>query len=248
MTFKLYKALGIMLLLIAGNTVLAQNPNSYAAQLPDSTAVQLTDTIRVQKIDTISAKNTRLALKTNLLYDAATVLNFAVEVPFNEKFSILYEHHCPWWLSRNNKYCLQFLGMGGEFRWWFAPKYIPQSEKRNERKVLSGHFLGVYGWGGKFDIQNRKDLCWQGEFISAGFTYGYALPIGKRLNMEFSISAGYAQIPYRHYIPTDDYQLLIKDIYKEGTFKYLGPTKVEVALVVPLAFKSKKGGNNEKHF
>lgn len=39
-------------------------------------------------------KRTILALKTNMLYDAATWLNFAVEVPFSKRFSLLYEHHC----------------------------------------------------------------------------------------------------------------------------------------------------------
>lgn len=194
----------------------------------------------------IPDKKTRVAFKTNLLYDAATVLNFAVEVPFNEKFSILYEHHCPWWLSGSNKYCLQFLSFGGEFRWWFKPQTRPESENRVKRDALVGHFLGLYGWGGKLDFQNVRKICYQAEFNSIGLTYGYSMPISKRLNMEFSISAGYAEIPYRHYNPDDEFDLLIRDKYKTGTWKYFGPTKVEVALVVPLLFKTKKGGRYER--
>ena len=69
------------------------------------------------------------------------------------------------------------------------------------------------------------------------------MPICKRLNLEFSISAGYANIPYRHYIPTKDYDLLIRDRKKQGRTHYVGPTKVEVALVVPtLATFREKGG------
>lgn len=191
-------------------------------------------------------KKTRFALKTNLLYDAATVLNFAVEVPFNEKFSILYEHHCPWWLSDDNKYCLQFLSYGGEFRWWFKPKTQPESAKRVKRDALVGHFLGLYGWGGKLDFQNEREFCYQAEFTSVGLTYGYSMPISKRLNMEFSLSVGYAQIPYVHYNPSDDYEILIKDRNKMGTVKYFGPTKAEISLVVPFLFKTKKGGYHEK--
>lgn len=194
----------------------------------------------------IPDKKTRVAFKTNLLYDAATVLNFAVEVPFNEKFSILYEHHCPWWLSENNKYCLQFLSFGGEFRWWFKPQTRPETEKRVKRDALVGHFLGLYGWGGKLDFQNVRKICYQAEFNSLGITYGYSMPIAKRFNMEFSISAGYAEIPYRHYNPDDEFDLLIRDKYKTGTWRYFGPTKVEVALVVPFLFKTKKGGRYER--
>ena len=110
--------------------------------------------------------------------------------------------------------------------------------------LIVGHFLGVYGMGGKFDLQANRTFCYQGEFFSAGLTYGYSMPIAKRVNLEFSISAGYARIPYRHYNPTDDWELLIRDRNKSGVWHYFGPTKIEVALSVPLLVKTKvKGGN-----
>lgn len=190
----------------------------------------------------ISDKRTVVGIKSNLLYDAVTVLNFAVEVPFNEKFSILYEHHCPWWLSNNNRYCLQYLSFGGEFRWWFRPKTREASARRVKRDAMMGHFLGVYGMGGKFDFQWNRKFCYQGEFFSAGFTYGYSMPISRRLNMEFSVSLGYARIPYRHYIPTDDWELLVRDPNKVGVWHYFGPTKVQISLVVPLLVNVRKKG------
>ncbi|MGN0189590.1 MAG: DUF3575 domain-containing protein, partial [Candidatus Cryptobacteroides sp.] len=114
-------------------------------------------------------KRTVVALKTNMLYDAVTVLNFAVEVPINKNFSFQYEHHCPWWLSKNNRLCLQYLSFGGEFRWWFAPKTKPETEKRKLRDALVGHYLGVYGFGGKFDFQKDRNFgCYQGEPMSFG--------------------------------------------------------------------------------
>lgn len=181
------------------------------------------------------AKRTILGLKTNLLYDAVTALNFAVEIPVTERFSFLYEHHCPWWLSKNNRYCLEFLSFGGEARWWFLPRTRPETEKRKQRDALVGHFLGLYGWGGKADIQAGRDFgCYQFEFISGGLTYGYSLPVSRFLNMEFSISAGYARIPYRHYVPTPDWQILIRDNNNTGTLHYFGPTKAEISLVIPI--------------
>ena len=61
--------------------------------------------------------------------------------------------------------------------------------------------------------------------------------------MEFSISAGYARIPYQHYIPTDDYSILLKDNDLAGTLHYFGPTKAEISLVIPIrATYYRKGG------
>lgn len=186
----------------------------------------------------LPSKRTILGLKTNLLYDAVTALNFAVEVPVNEHFSFQYEHHCPWWLSRNNRYCLEFLSFGGEFRWWFKPKTYSETEERKQRDALSGHFIGLHGWGGKSDIQAGRNFgCYQFEFLSAGLTYGYAMPVSRYLNLEFSISAGYARIPYRHYIPSPDWEILIRDKNNAGTLHYFGPTKAEISLVIPIRVK-----------
>ncbi len=191
-------------------------------------------------------KHTILAVKTNMLYDLATVLNFSVEVPFSKNFSLLYEHHCPWWLTKSNKYCLQYLAYGGEFRWWFKPKTQPATRDRVIRDALQGHFLGLYGFGGKLDFQNRRNICYQANFFTAGLTYGYSMPLSKRLNIEFSLSVGYASIPYWHYNPSDDWELLFRDHDKTGRWHWIGPTKAEIALVVPIVVKrgknSKKGG------
>lgn len=182
------------------------------------------------------------AVKTNLLYDAVTAVNFAVEVPFEikeQKFSALYEHHCPWW-HIGNKYCLQFLTFGGEARWWFLPNTVEESEKRIERDALLGHFAGLYIWGGLGDIQIGRNFgCSQFDFWSVGVTYGYAMPISKYLNLEFSLSVGYANIPYQCYTPSDDWEVLIRDPYKVGTLHYFGPTKAEVSLVFPIRAKKR---------
>ena len=102
-----------------------------------------------------------------------------------------------------------------------------------------GHFIGVNGWGGTGDIQiGRKIGCYQFDFWSAGLTYGYAMPVGKHLNLEFSISAGYASIPYQHYIPTEDWKYLLLDKNDAGRLHYFGPTKAEISLVFPIRVKT----------
>ena len=176
-----------------------------------------------------------LALKTNLLLDAVTALNYAIEVPLGKHVSLQYFQTTPWWKGAGNRFCLQALTFGGEAKWWF-------------REALTGHSLGAYGWGGNGDIQLGRKVCQQFDFWSAGLTYGYAMPIGKHLNLEFTLSAGYAAIDYQHYIPTDDFSLLVRDRNLAGTLHYIGPTKAEVSLVIPIRTSSgqkaakKKGG------
>jgi len=187
---------------------------------------------------------TILALKSNLLYDALSWVNFSVEVPIGERFSALYYHQFPWWRwgKGNNEYCMRFLSIGAEGRWWFKPMPREKTEKRIKRDRLMGHFAGVYAESGKYDFERKRDICYQGEFWSAGLSYGYAMPIGKRLNLEFSLSMGYASIAYRGYTPSEDYEILWRDPEKVGRWHYFGPTKAQVSLVLPFIIKVKKGG------
>lgn len=191
--------------------------------------------------DTI-AKRTIVALKTNVLYDAVTAINYQVEVPIGKNFSVVWEHYFPWWATKKElKYCLQYLTLGGEARWWFAPKPRPETKDRVLRDVLVGHYIGAYGLWGKADLQ------WQDKFgmyqcapiLSAGLTYGFVTPITKHLNLELSVSAGYARIPYQHYIPSEDWQILWRDRNDAGITHYFGPTKVTVTLSMPILINYK---------
>lgn len=179
-----------------------------------------------------------VAVKSNLLFDAVTALNVEVEVPVGNHWSFMVEDVFPWW-EKDNKYCLQLLELGAEGRYWFSNnKYYSQK--------LKGHFVGAYVMSGKYDIQWKTDLCYQGEFWSSGLTYGYSKRISKYFNLEFSLSLGYLSTAYRHYMPTPDYSELVKDPYKEGRFTYFGPTKAKISLVFPVNFiMKKKGGMHE---
>lgn len=187
---------------------------------------------------------TVLALKTNLLYDAVSWLNFSVEVPIGDRFSALYYHQFPWWRwgKAKNEYCMRFLSIGGEGRWWFKPMPREKTDTRIKRDRLMGHFVGLYAESGKWDFERKRDICYQGEHWSAGVSYGYAMPIGRRLNLELSLSMGYASIAYRGYTPSEDYEILWRDPEKVGRWHYFGPTKAQVSLVLPFIVTYKKGG------
>lgn len=179
----------------------------------------------------IEQKRTLFALKTNLLYDAGTGLNYAIEVPVADRLSVQFQQHTPWWVTRDNRHCLQFLSLGTELRYWFIPEHRGDNVLGNN---LLGHFIGAHVWSGDGDLQWDRFGCYQFTFWSAGLTYGFAIPVGKRFHMEFSLSGGYASIPYQHYIPTEDWQILIKDRNNAGRLHYWGPTKAEVSFVIPI--------------
>ena len=175
-------------------------------------------------------------IKTNLLYDLVTAVNVELEFPLGRRFSIAFEDDFPWWNWGPNgkKYCFQIWNMGVEPRWWFV--------RSDRRDWLSGHFLGVYGMSGKYDLQWDNEFCWQGEHWSAGLTYGYALPVCKWANMEFSISVGYLYSDYRHYQPDNAYEHLFRDYYNTGKNIWFGPTKAKISFVIPLG----KDSHNRK--
>lgn len=202
-----------------------------------------TNRLTAEKMQWKSRKYWYPALKTNLVYDVVTALNAEIEFPIGRHCSILVEDVFPWWSwgPNDKKYCFQLWTMGIEPRWWF---------KRDEKKdYLSGHFLGVYGMSGKYDFQWDTKICYQGEYWSAGLTYGYAMPVCRWMNMEFSISAGYLHSDYRHYQPDSAYEHLYRDRFKVGKISWWGPTKAKISLVIPIgkdSHNAKKSGGKSK--
>lgn len=205
-------------------------------------SLDIVDTLSAVDTMHIGRDTTIFALKTNLLYDAVTWLNISLEVPLGNHLSILYEHQAPWWRAgeAKNYYCMRYLQMSGEFRWWFHHQQKPMTRHDIVRDRLTGHFLALYGMGGKYDFEWGRKICYQGEFWSAGLTYGYSLPVGRNVNMEFFLSVGYANIDYRHYIPSEDFEILFYDPDNSGKLHYIGPTKIGVSLVVPITMNGTK--------
>lgn len=212
----------------------------------DSTAIAAVDSLANQAAaDSTKQRKphgTIVALKTNLLYDLVTALNVEVEVPIAKRFSVAVENVFPWW-ETGNKYCFQLWEMGIEGRIWLKGWDVRGREK------LRGLFAGIYGMSGKYDFQFDRKINYQGEFWSVGATIGYSMPLGRKEwgNLEFSISDGYLQSPYRHYYPTGDYSKLLRDRGNQGTLYsyFVYPTKAKVSLVIPIPGKKKKEANNE---
>ena len=176
-----------------------------------------------------------LALKTNVLFDAALIPNVEMEVPIGKRWSVNGEYIFPWWQLDHNKYCMEVIAGSLEGRYWMG-----STQSRNRREVLTGHYIGLYAGGGKYDLQ-WKDQGYQGEFfIAAGISYGWAARIARNLHLELSLGIGLLRTDYRHYHAQNNYQTLMWQ--ENGNYTWLGPTKAKISLVWLLNRKLKKGG------
>ena len=177
-----------------------------------------------------SRRHPLFAVKTNLLFDAALMPNIELEVPIGKRWSLNGEYMFPWWLINDDRYCLQILMGGLEVRY--------RSGKRSGRDVLTGHFIGLYAGGGKYDLQWDKN-GYQGEFfIAAGVSYGYAHSIARNLRLEYNIGIGMLRTDYRHYHSRDNHRTLLWQ--ENGEYTWLGPTKLKISLVWLITGKNKK--------
>ena len=177
-----------------------------------------------------------LAVKTNLLYDLALAPNIEVETTFGRRarWSVMAEYCNPWWRWKKLDYSYEIQEAGLELRRWFSPRCD------GGRPWLCGHFVGLYCSVAKYDLERNK-VGDQGDVISAGLSYGYSWPIGRRWNLEFSLAGGIIAGERRHYHAEFESTHLIYK-YTKNLF-YVGPTKLKLSLVYILGKKCKKGGD-----
>lgn len=176
------------------------------------------------------------ALKTNLLFDAATMVNIELEVPIGQHWSVAGEVVVPWWLWEHQQHCLQLMSGNIEGKYWFGTRRV--------RPLLTGWFAGLYAGGGYYDLEWAR-TGYQGEFfIAMGVSGGYAHTINRRgnLRMEYTLGIGYMQTAYRKYeakLGSDGAWHLYRR--EAGTYKWLGPTRLKISLVWMLDRKGKGG-------
>ncbi len=184
-----------------------------------------------------------MALKTNMLYDAALLPNIGAEVYVGKNWSVTADWMYGWWdRDRTHYYWRAYGGTVGARRWFGSAA---------ARKPLTGHHLGAFAGvvtydfelGGRGYMGGRPhgtlwDRC---NFIS-GIEYGYSLPVGKRLNIDFSAAIGYMCGKYLEYVPKDNFYVW-QSTHK---LRWFGPTKLEIALVWLIGrgnYNSQKGGS-----
>lgn len=183
-----------------------------------------------------------LAVKTNLLFDALSLVNVEVEVPIGQRWSVAGEWIFPWWTwddgtSASKRNRTQLLNGNISGKYWFGD--------RTDRDVMTGLYAGFYAGGGLYDLE-RNAKGYQGEFfIAAGVDAGYAHTINRcgSLRMEYSFGIGYLNTNYRYYEALYDIDSQWHPVHlKDGRYTWIGPTRARVSLVWLISRKVSKGG------
>ena len=97
-----------------------------------------------------------------------------------------------------------------------------------KRKPLTGHHIGAYAQIVTYDFElgGRGYLADRWSY-AAGVSYGYSLPVAKRLNIDFSIGLGYMGGEYKEYLPQDGHYVWQSTKRRH----WIGQTKAEISLV-----------------
>lgn len=220
------------------------------AELRDTVIVRDTIERTVVIRDTVQAaipvadvpKAFYMGLKTNLLYDALLVPNIGVELYLGKGWAVGGNWMYAWWNSNKRHNYWRLYGGELDVRKYFG--------RRAAEKPLTGHHLGFYGQlftydfetGGKGYMGGKPGgSLWEKCNYAVGVEYGYSLPVGRRLNLDFVIGAGYWGGEYHTYVP-DGGRYVWRETRRRHWF---GPTKAEVSLVWLLGrgnYNDKKGG------
>ena len=173
-------------------------------------------------------KAQKLAVKTNVLWDALSTINVGAEYGIAPRWTIDISGNYNGWKRTHGRRWKHWF-VQPEARYWFCEKF-------------SGHFLGFHAHGGKFNLSNigSSDIKffgtdfgklqgnrYQGWFAGAGVGYGYAWILSKHWNVEAEIGIGYSYTRYDHY-PCADCGSIIES---DKVHHYFGPTKVALNLV-----------------
>lgn len=170
-----------------------------------------------------------VALKTNLLFDVATIANIGVEAQLTKHISVdIPFYYSPWNLSSTRK--LRVMAIQPEVRYWLG------------NTAGEGHFIGLHGHLMGFNVaindhgryQDPDHALW-----GAGLGYGYAINFGKskRWGLEFNIGLGFANYKYDAYYNRENGQ-----IFKSDEDWYYGITRAGITLT----YKWWKSGKSKK--
>ena len=161
-----------------------------------------------------------MAIKSNMLFDAAMTPNAGIEFYLGAGFSLSANWQYAWWKRDKSAFYWRTYGGDVEARYWFG--------KAAKAKPLTGHHVGLYCQLFTYDFEfGGKGLLAPKWSWAAGASYGYSLPIHRVLNIDFVVGAGYHTGIYYEYLPIDG-QYVWQATKRRH---WIGPTKAEVTLV-----------------
>lgn len=183
-----------------------------------------------------------MALKTNMLYDAAALPTVGAEFYLGKGWSVTADWTYGWWdVDRRHRYWRAYGGDIGVRRWF---------GRAAGAKPLTGHHVGLYAGAVTYDFElgGRGVMgglpgrtLWDRCNFLCGVEYGYSLPVSRRVNIDFGLGIGYLGGKVIKYVPQGKYYVW----QSTQRFHWFGPTKAEISLVWLIGrgnYNGKKGG------
>ena len=168
------------------------------------------------------AQAQKIAVKSNLLYDATTTINLGMEFRIAPKWTLDVPFNLnPWKFNDGARF--KHWGVQPEARYWFCEPF------RRSFIGIHAHYadFNMGGWPAwSVFSENMRHNRYQGHLYGAGVSYGYAWIIKERWGIEATVGAGYARIVYDKY-PCHECGSVIKG----GNKNYFGPTRVGLTLI-----------------
>lgn len=167
----------------------------------------------------------------NALTSLALIPSMQLDAYFSDRFSAIVEGFYSKW-SYVPDYKFNISMISPELRFYPMGK----------RKAFEGLYVGLYGSYGQYNMRWDSRTGYQNDFISAGLSLGYVLPLGgSGFYMEAGLSAGYISQWGEKYLyhQGDNYHV---EPYSRTDAFY--PTKVKVSFVYRV-FNKKKNFERE---
>ena len=183
---------------------------------------------RVQNASKTSAisKGFCMGIKTNLIYDAALIPNLGLEFHLGKRWSLDANYCHAWWANEPENVFWRIYGGELGLRKYFGGK--------SHWTPLSGHHLGVYCQCYTYDYELGERGQMSPMTYGAGIEYGYSVPLGRSLNLDFGLGLGYLGGEYYIYDPDQGCYVWERTMQRH----WFGPTKFEISLVWILGGKS----------
>lgn len=162
----------------------------------------------------------RLAVRTNVLYDAMLLPTIGVEWRVNPDWGVKLDGSLAWWGGKSDK--VQ--------KMWLLNPEVRRYLLRDRR-----FYVGASGSYGSYNIYKyplgslfSKDTGYQGTMWSAGVTVGYQLCLSRHFSVDFNLGLGYTRSEYDSYGMTEGVRVYKA---KDQSKNFWGPTQAGISLV-----------------
>ena len=180
-----------------------------------------------------TASAQKVAVKTNSLYWLTATPNVGFEFALAPRWTFeIAGGYNPWTLDKDANVKAKHFLVTPEVRYWFCESF-------------QGHFLGINANYTQFNVSgilipevfykeeslgyfldNLQHARSQGWAVGAGITYGYAWPIARRWNMEFTLGLGWWYTEY------DRFESRKCGLFQENVAKHaFGPTDIGLSFI-----------------